>query len=138
MSREATAVLKECYLELRNQNANCVGGIAITVRQLESMVRLAEARARLDLRQVVTEADALDVVAIMKESLYSTVIDEYGSIKVKGKKKGKHAEARRFLTTLAKLAKSQGRKVFSVAEMYALADDIQLQVDDMQNFVEEL
>ena len=138
LSKEATSVLKQCYLELRGQNANCVGGIPITVRQLESMIRLAEARARIDMRETVTENDAKDVVAIMKESLYSTVIDEYGSIKMKGRKKGKHAEAKRFLVTMSKLAKSQGRKMFSVAEMYTIADEIHLQVDDMQNLIEEL
>jgi DNA helicase MCM8 len=139
LSSEARLTLKECYLELRNQNANCVGGIPITVRQLESMVRLAEARARIDMREVVTREDANDVVAIMKESLYSTVIDEYGSIQVKGRKKGgKHAEAKRFLTTMSKMANAQGRKVFSVAEMYSIADDIHLQVDDMKTLIEKL
>jgi DNA helicase MCM8 len=103
------------------------------------MVRLAEARARIDMREVVTREDANDVVAIMKESLYSTVIDEYGSIQVKGRKKGgKHAEAKRFLTTMSKMANAQGRKVFSVAEMYSIADDIHLQVDDMKTLIEKL
>lgn len=139
LSREARDVLKECFLELRSQNAYCTGGIPITVRQLESMIRLAEARARVDLRETVTREDAEDVVAIMRESLYSTVIDEFGSIKMRGnKKKGKRAEAKRFLTTLSKMARSQGRKVFSVSEMYCLADDIRLQVDDMEALIEDL
>jgi hypothetical protein len=34
------------------------GGAPITARQLESLVRLAEARARVDLREEVTRADA--------------------------------------------------------------------------------
>jgi DNA helicase MCM8 len=34
------------------------GGAPITARQLESLVRLAEARARVDLREVVTRGDA--------------------------------------------------------------------------------
>ena len=138
LTEEARVVLKRCYLELRSQNANCVGGIPITVRQLESMIRLAEARARCEMRERVTVEDAEDVVAIMRESLYSTVIDEYGSIKVGGRKKGKHAEAKRYLTTLAKMARAQGRRTFSVQELYGIADDIRLQVDDMVNLVEEL
>ncbi len=75
----------------------------------------------------------------MRESLYSTVIDEFGSIRMRGnKKKGKRAEAKRFLTTLSKMARSQGRKAFSVSEMYCLADDIRLQVDDMEALIEDL
>jgi DNA helicase MCM8 len=41
----------------------------ITTRQLEALVRLAEARAKLELREVVTKADAEDIVDLMSESL---------------------------------------------------------------------
>ena len=53
-------------------------GAPITTRQLESLVRLAEARARVELRDVATEADALDVVDIMKATLYDEFVDETG------------------------------------------------------------
>jgi DNA helicase MCM8 len=47
------------YLQLRADSAAPMsGGAPITARQLESLVRLAEARARVDLREVVTRADA--------------------------------------------------------------------------------
>lgn len=39
----------------------------ITLRQLESLIRLAQARARAELRDWVTEDDALDVVEMMQE-----------------------------------------------------------------------
>ena len=38
----------------------------MTTRQLESLIRLAEARARMDLREEVTEADAQDAVAVVR------------------------------------------------------------------------
>ena len=38
----------------------------ITMRQLESLIRLTEARAKLELREEATEGDALDVVNIMR------------------------------------------------------------------------
>ncbi len=50
----AAQVLKEFYLELRRKAVASEGGLPITTRQLESLVRLAEARARADLRQVST------------------------------------------------------------------------------------
>lgn len=38
----------------------------ITTRQLESLIRLTESRARLELREVATKEDAEDVIEIMK------------------------------------------------------------------------
>ncbi len=52
----------------------------ITTRQLESMIRLAEARAKCELRESVTAADAMDVVDIMKESLFDIFSDEFGHV----------------------------------------------------------
>lgn len=43
------------------------GRSTITARQLESLVRLSEARARLELRDTVTQQDALDAVEVMKQ-----------------------------------------------------------------------
>jgi len=60
----AANVLQSFYLDLR-QKYRSVDSTPITTRQLESMVRLAEARARLELREKVTESDAKDVVQIM-------------------------------------------------------------------------
>jgi DNA helicase MCM8 len=58
------------------------GGTPITTRQLESMVRLAEARAKLELVEPlwVTREHAADVVEIMKESLYDLFSDEHGHV----------------------------------------------------------
>lgn len=60
----AAKILQAFYLDLRKKYRS-VDSTPITTRQLESMVRLAEARARLELREKVTEQDAQDVVDIM-------------------------------------------------------------------------
>lgn len=39
----------------------------LSARQLESLVRLSEARARLELREEVTRSDAEDVVDLLRE-----------------------------------------------------------------------
>jgi replicative DNA helicase Mcm len=49
--------------------------VAITARQLESLVRIAEARARVALRKEVTAEDAEAAIAIMKRSLGEVGID---------------------------------------------------------------
>ena len=64
----AATVLQRLYLKIRNESRNG-DAIPITTRQLESLVRLAQARARSELRDKVTESDALDVVMLMEESM---------------------------------------------------------------------
>lgn len=68
-------LLKEFYLELRKQHQT-QDSTPITTRQLESLIRLTEARARLELREVATKEDAGDVIEIMKYRYcqYNTVV----------------------------------------------------------------
>ena len=58
MSKPAADILQKFYLRLRDQNTSA-DGTPITARQLESLVRLAEARARVDLREEITVQDAM-------------------------------------------------------------------------------
>ncbi|KAA8518205.1 hypothetical protein F0562_015679 [Nyssa sinensis] len=58
MSKPAAEILQKFYLQLRDHNTSA-DGTPITARQLESLVRLAAARARLDLREEITAQDAL-------------------------------------------------------------------------------
>lgn len=57
MPSPAADSLQKFYLDLRKQS-DSADGTPITARQLESLVRLAEARARVDLREEVTLEDA--------------------------------------------------------------------------------
>ena len=68
LSEEAAAVIQSYYLSLR-KTQRIPGMNPITTRQLESLIRLSEARARCELRDVVTAQDAQDVVEILQESL---------------------------------------------------------------------
>ena len=53
------------YLELRSQHKGR-DSTPITTRQLESLIRLTEARARLEMREKANQHDAEDVVELMK------------------------------------------------------------------------
>lgn len=65
------------YVQMRN--ASVEGGeasaVSITARQLESLVRLAEARARAHLREEITIEDAEGVLNLMQRSLEQVGID---------------------------------------------------------------
>ena len=58
MTRQAAKILQEFYLKLRDRNMSA-DGTPITARKLESLVRLAEARARIELREEITVQDAM-------------------------------------------------------------------------------
>ncbi|MQL79610.1 hypothetical protein Taro_012044 [Colocasia esculenta] len=138
MSKSAAEILQTFYLRLRDRSASA-DGTPITARQLESLVRLAEARARVELREEITAQDALDVVEIMKESLYDKYVDEHGVMDF-GRSGGmsQQKEAKRFLSALHKQSELQQKDCFSISEMYSLADRISLRVPDIDAFVDNL
>ncbi|XAR69032.1 DNA helicase [Bertholletia excelsa] len=138
MSPPAAEILQKFYLQLRDHNTSA-DGTPITARQLESLVRLAEARARLELREEITAQDASDVVQIMKESLYDKYIDEHGFVDF-GRSGGmsQQKEAKRFLSALNKQSELQEKDCFTISEIYSLADRIGLRVPDVDTFVDNL
>lgn len=70
----ALKILEDFYLQMRSVYEK-TSTVTITARQLESLIRLAEARARVALRDKVTEEDAGAVVLLMKRSLQEVGID---------------------------------------------------------------
>jgi replicative DNA helicase Mcm len=75
LSEEALKQLSDFYLAMRSASETEGSPVAITARQLESLVRLSEARARVALRREVTAEDAGAAIAIMKKSLEEVGID---------------------------------------------------------------
>lgn len=138
MSKPAAEILQKFYLKLRDRDTSA-DGTPITARQLESLVRLAQARARLDLREEITAQDAMDVVEIMKESLYDKYVDEHGFVDF-GRSGGmsQQKEAKRFLSALNKQSELEQKDCFSISEIYSLADRIDLRVPDIDTFVDNL
>ena len=57
LSGAAASVLQHFYLQLR-EHSQVADGTPVTARQLESLIRLAEARAKMELREEVTAQDA--------------------------------------------------------------------------------
>lgn len=138
MSRPAAKILQKFYLQLRDHNtsADCT---PITARQLESLVRLAEARARLDLREEITAQDAMDVVEIMNESLYDKYLNERGNVDfTRSGGMSQQKEAKRFLSNLKVQSEEQQKACFSISEMRILANKICLKVPDIDTLIDNL
>ena len=76
LSEPALQRLKDFYLEMRSASGESgESPIAITARQLESLVRVAEARARVALRKEILVEDAEAAITMMRKSLGEVGVD---------------------------------------------------------------
>jgi replicative DNA helicase Mcm len=75
LSSEAAEVIEKFYVDLRKSAEGGASPVPITARQLESLVRLAEARARMALQSKVSKEDAQAAVRLMEESLRMVALD---------------------------------------------------------------
>ncbi len=73
LTKEAVERLKEYYLSLRRSVTE--GQIGATPRTLESLIRLASARARIVLRDQVIEDDALVAISLMNRMVEDVLTD---------------------------------------------------------------
>ncbi len=75
MTEEAKAHIIKFYLELRKQGEGDNAPIAVTARQLEGLVRLSEASAKMRLSEKVTPEDVEKTISITMSSLKQVGMD---------------------------------------------------------------
>jgi replicative DNA helicase Mcm len=73
LSDEADKVIKQLYVELRQQTKDAGG--SITPRQLESAIRLTEAIAKAKLKEIADEDDAKEAVDILMKCYEAVAYD---------------------------------------------------------------
>ena len=121
LSSEARKILEEFYVQLRRK-----GGprspIPITARQLEALVRLAEAHARMALRNTVTIEDAEEAIRLMSVMLSTVGIDvETGAIDIDtlmlGRPRSQQEKLKVFMETLNELLEASEDGRVSVREL---------------------
>ena len=79
LTDEAIEEIKNFYVKLRNQQIRSesdIKPIPITARQLEGIIRLSEAHARMHLSEQVKKIDAQKAIEILKMSLQQVGYDE--------------------------------------------------------------
>ena len=74
LTKEAMGRLKDYYLQLRREGGTDES-IPPTPRTLEALIRIATARARVLLRDEVTEEDALSAIALMNRMVEEVLTD---------------------------------------------------------------
>ena len=140
LSDGAADVLQKFYLRIREQHMT-KDSTPITNRQLESLIRLSEARARLELRDLVTQADAEDVVELMEECMFSSWEDQFGNFDVRrstGMSKAKLKKA--FCAELNQRKERQGKSIFSRRDFEMIAKEMGIfgDIDDFYGFIDEI
>ncbi|CAJ1066761.1 DNA helicase MCM8%2C partial [Xyrichtys novacula] len=141
LSPEAAQILQDFYLSLRSQ-AHSADATPITTRQLESLIRLSEARARLDLRETATKSDAEDVVEIMKHSLADTYSDGLGNLDFERSQLGsgmsQRSSGKRLVNALHMHAQRTNQKQFDLQMIRSVADKLNIKVMDFEGLVSSL
>jgi len=138
LTKEALERLKDFYLAMRSASETEGTPIAITARQLESLVRVAEARARIALRKEVLAEDAEASIAIMKRSLEEVGIDLSShkidiDIIMTGKPKSTRDKMSLILGLIVSMAKETG-----MTEKTALLERLQTEYDVTSSEAERL
>jgi len=105
----------EFYLKMRTASTDEgeASAISITARQLESLVRLSEARARVHLRKEVTVDDAEAVIALTRRSLEQVGIDiTTGEIDIDliytGKPRSLQVQLQKVLAVISEMERTTG------------------------------
>jgi len=78
MTPEAARMMSDCYVQMRGNDSDAGHRKAyhVTVRQLESLIRLSEARARLDLSPIITPSHVRDAMTLINKTISDLALPE--------------------------------------------------------------
>ncbi|XP_049817342.1 DNA helicase MCM8-like isoform X2 [Aethina tumida] len=141
LSDKAKEVIKQFYLTLRKQfqSGDCT---PVTTRQLNSLIRLSQARAKSELREIVTEKDALEVVEIMRHSLVDLFTDEYGILDNTRSQNGtgmsKKNQVSKLLRQLQRKSEVEKKSIFSKKEIQTISEQVGLAKENFYKVLQSL
>jgi replicative DNA helicase Mcm len=146
LTPEAAKLIEEFYVSLRQASLTTsegeVSAIAITPRQLEALIRLAEAHAKMALKQKATIEDAEEAIRIMMSTLSIVGIDvETGRLDIDvletGVSASKREKKKRFTQFLFKLLEEVGGEI-EMNELYKKAAEQGFEKEFVREVVMEL
>jgi len=133
-------VIQNFYLELRAKPQ--AEATPITTRQLESLIRLTEARARMELREEATKEDAEEVVEIMRSSMIDTFSDDIGQLdfsrSMMGSGMSSRGAAKKFIRAVQLQAQRLQKHRFSVDELRQIGTSAGVRVPSFHDLLETL
>ncbi len=123
LSKEAKDRIVQFYLQMRGKSTEPHSPVAITARQLEALIRLAEAEARMRLSQIVTAEDAERAIKLFMKFLQSVGIDvETGKIDIDiimtGKPRSTQEKVAALINIITKLEEFNNGKPVKIDDIY--------------------
>lgn len=130
LSLEATQLIQDFYVGLRDQGRQ-QGSYTATARQLEGLVRLAEASARVRLSDEVTPEDAERAMRLVQASLEDVVKDpETGRIDIDIVTSGQTQSSRDHMRTITDIIKSKSKEMDKVPIQDVVAEALSRGIDE--------
>jgi replicative DNA helicase Mcm len=142
LTDDSVNAIRQYYLKMRSLSGSSESPVVITPRQLEGLVRLAEARAKSFLRDRVEAEDAQAIIRLMTLSLQDVGIDTTtGKIDIDvimtGKPKSLRDKMQVVLSTFADLEKQLG--IVEDSTLYqALSRKVDLTDDEARRLIDQL
>ncbi|XP_029163345.1 DNA helicase MCM8-like [Nylanderia fulva] len=137
LSAEAATILQNYYLKLRSKNKQS-GSLPIFNRQLEAMIRLTEARAKLELRTEATESDALDVIDILQYAITNALVEDYATSNLNSNDKLTNKKIKMFIKMLEEKVNMDKNQTFSTKELKEFAVSKGILINDFAVLISKL
>ncbi|MEM2136398.1 MAG: minichromosome maintenance protein MCM [Candidatus Methanomethylicia archaeon] len=138
ISDEALERIKRYYVEMRKYGKES-GSIPITPRQLEALVRMTEARAKMSLKDVATEEDADAAIKLMNYVLETTAYDvETKTIDLDTLLPGKPKSQRDRMNIIMEYIRSKVKEVGGPLRKDFIAEDIEREQEIPKNTTLEI
>ncbi|KAJ6643750.1 DNA helicase MCM8 [Pseudolycoriella hygida] len=140
LSQEAVDLLRTFYLELRGvqQGSN---SIPVTIRQMEAMIRLTQARARAELCDKATAQHANDIITIVRHSLidvFSTDSSIQLQRSVNGSGMSQTGQIRQFVRILQMKTAQLQKSIFSISELKEMSEIANLKFVSFADTIETM
>ncbi len=137
--------MKSFYVELRNSGSGTEEGvrpIPISARQLEALIRLAEASARVRLSDKVIRGDAKRAINILKYCLMQVGFDyETGQLDIDRISTGIPASARNKIIVIREIItemEAQGKKTIPIEDIISEAAEKKLTEAEVEEVIDRL
>ncbi|EAT44419.1 AAEL004200-PA [Aedes aegypti] len=124
LTEAAALEIRNFYAEMRRAQQG-MDSIPVTTRQLEALVRLTQARARMDLESEATLQHAQDVIAILRYSMIDVFSNDVGDLQpnrlMNGAGVSQTSLVKRYVRLLQSKVATQNKTIFSLAELKQMA-----------------
>lgn len=120
INAEASEELKKFYIEMRTTRHG-IDSVPVTTRQLEALIRLTQARARLELCTEATVEHAKDVLAILRYTMIDVLSTDRNTLEMKRSINGSGISHSTKVKRFLQLLQSQNKDFFTMAELKEIA-----------------